>query len=72
MYIVQLTKVDVLNLHMICTSLLSLHWMLMGVVNFEWRGHAVWLSHKLLMEMEVATLYYFVGGNNIQTGACSR
>ena len=41
----------------------------MGVVRYEWRGHAVWLSHKLLMEMEVATLYYFVGGNNIQTGA---
>ena len=33
----------------------------MGVVKYDCRGHVVWLSHKLLMEMEVATLYYFVG-----------
>ena len=25
-------------------------------------------SHELLMEMKVATLYCFVGGNSIQTG----
>ena len=29
----------------------------------------MWLSHELLMEMEVATSYCFVGGNNTQTGA---
>ena len=26
-------------------------------------------SHELLMEMKVATLYCFVGGNSMQTGA---
>ena len=41
----------------------------MGVVRYEWRGHAVWLSHELLIEMEVATSYCFVGGSSIQTGA---
>ena len=30
---------------------------------------AVRLSYELLIEMEVATLYCFVGGNSIQTGA---
>ena len=41
----------------------------MGVVRYERREHAVWLSHKLLIEMEVATLYCFVGGSSIQIGA---
>ena len=42
----------------------------MGVVRYEWRGgHAVWLSHKLLMEMGVVTLYSFVGSYRIQTRA---
>ena len=41
----------------------------MGVVRYEWRGHAVWLSHELLMEMGVVTLYSFVGGCSIQTRA---
>ena len=40
----------------------------MGVVRYKWGGHVVWLSHELLMEMEVATLYCFVGGSSIQTG----
>ena len=26
-------------------------------------------SHELLMEMKVATLYCYVGGNSMQTGA---
>ena len=42
--------------------------MLMGVVMYKWRGHVVWLSHELLMEMEVVTLYCFVGGSSMQTG----
>ena len=41
----------------------------MGVVRYEWRGHAVWLSHELLMELEVATLHCLVGGSSIQTMA---
>ena len=69
MYVVQLTKVNVPNIHMMCTSLLSCHWMLMGVVRYKWRGHAVWLSYELLMELEVATLYCFVSGSSIQAGA---
>ena len=43
--------------------------MLMGVLRYEWIEHAVWLSRELLIEMEVATLYCFVGGNSIQIGA---
>ena len=44
--------------------------MLKGVVRYEWKGHAVWLSHELLlMKMEVHTFCYFVSVNNIQTGA---
>ena len=39
-----------------------------GVVRYKWRGHVVWLSHELLMEMEVVTLYCFVGGSSMQTG----
>ena len=35
---------------------------------YEWRGHAVWLSHEQLREIEVATLYYFVSDSCIQTG----
>ena len=42
--------------------------MLMEVLRYKWRGHAVWLSHELLMEIKVATLYCFVGGNSMQTG----
>ena len=41
----------------------------MEVVRYKWRGHAVWLSHELLMETEVVTLYCFVGGSSMQTGA---
>ena len=44
----------------------------MGVLRYEWRRHvaaAGSAAFKLLIEMEVATLYYFVGGNSIQTGA---
>ena len=42
----------------------------MEVLRYKWRaGDAVWLSHELLMEMKVATLYCFVGGNSIQRGA---
>ena len=29
----------------------------------------MWLSHELLMEMEVVTLYCFVCGSSMQTGA---
>ena len=29
----------------------------------------MWLSHELLMEMKVATLYCFIGGNSVQIGA---
>ena len=44
--------------------------MLMGVVRYEWRGHAVWLSHELLlMKMEVDILCCFVSVNSIQTGS---
>ena len=36
-------------------------------------GEDMWLavrfSHELLIEIEVATLYCFVGGNSMQTGA---
>ena len=31
--------------------------------------HAVWLSNELLIEMELVTLYCFVGDSSIQTGA---
>ena len=40
----------------------------MEVVRYKWRGHAVWLSHELLMEMEVVTLYCFVGGSSMRIG----
>ena len=55
MYVVHLTEVNDPYIHMVCTSLLSCHWMLMRDVRCEWRGHAVRLPHELLMEMEVAT-----------------
>ena len=67
-YVVQFTKVDILNIHMICIALLSCHLMLMGTLRYEWGGHAVWLSYELLMEIAVVTLYYFIGINSIQAG----
>ena len=69
MYAVQLTEINVSNIHMMCTSLLSCHWILIEVLRCKWRGHEVWLSHELLMEMKVAILYCFISGNSIQTGA---
>ena len=41
----------------------------MEVIRYKWRGHAVGLSYELLMEMEVVTLYCFVGGSSMRTGA---
>ena len=67
-YVVQLTKVDILNIYMICIALLSCHLMLMRTLRYEWGGHAVRLSYELLMEIAVVTLYYFIGINSIQTG----
>ena len=53
MYAVQLTEVDVPNIHMMCMHIftkLSLAKCGQEIPRYKWRVHAVWLSHELLME----------------------
>ena len=69
LYIVQLTEVNVPSIHMMCTSLLELSLNVDGSSEVSVERTCSVASRELLMEMKVATLYCFVGGNSIQIGA---